>query len=102
MTKSTRQLHWDSYYESEPVSICASAVSVLSVCLYVLERRQQVDLPAAQATLPPLGCTPPPCASPSPVVLMLFGYFPVLVWVVFIFLVFLLFPVVLASLRWYV
>lgn len=35
MTKPSRQLHWDSYCESEPVSICASAVSVLSVCLYL-------------------------------------------------------------------
>lgn len=31
MTKPSRQRHWDSYCESEPVSICASAVSV---CLY--------------------------------------------------------------------
>lgn len=52
MTKTTHQQHWDSYYESEPVSICASALYVLFLCLYLLDKPQQVEVTwAAQAIL---------------------------------------------------
>lgn len=47
MTKPSRQLHWDSYRESEPVSICASAVSL---CLYL-----SCAFPVTRA---------PPCVAP--------------------------------------
>lgn len=61
MTKPSRQLHWDSYCESEPVSICASAVSV---CLY----------PPSTFPVTPATCSHTPSCLCPPLVLE-FGFF---------------------------
>lgn len=68
MTKPSRQLHWDSYCESEPVSICASAVSV---CLY-----PPSTFPVTRAT-----CSHTPSCLCPPLVLEFGFFFPSVSWI---------------------
>lgn len=104
MTKTTHQPHWDSYCENEPVSICASAVYVLSVCLYMLEKLQRVDFqsPEHLQLKPHSPCTVAHSfPAPPLLILSLFGYFPVWFWVVFILALFVFaFPCCAASLSY--